>query len=204
MSLCVETLEVGMLAVNCHLVWCENGRDALVIDPGDDAADIAAAVAERDLEPIGILLTHAHVDHIRGVPDLVRRFGIPAYVHPADRPLYDSPENALPPWVPAAEGLPVPAGEPPTLAGKPFSVLDTPGHTPGGVCYLFPEDGIVFAGDTLFQGSVGRTDLPGGNAERLLQSIREQLLTLPAATRVYPGHGPPTTIGSEQRSNPFF
>jgi len=135
---------------------------------------------------------------------VAREFAIPVYVHPGDAGLYGSPQNALLPWLPAAEGLPKPVGTPPVAAGLICEVLPTPGHTPGGVCYHFAAAGKVFAGDTLFQGSIGRADLPGGDLQSLLRSIQTRLLSLPADTVVYPGHGDPTTIGRERAGNPYL
>ena len=200
----ILTLPVGPLEVNCYLAYDPAGREALVIDPGDDAEHIVATVRENGLRPAGVLLTHAHVDHIRGVSGVVQQFGIPVMLHPDDESLYFSPANALLPWVPAATGLPQPSSVPCGLDGLSFSVIATPGHTPGGVCFHFGEASVLFSGDTLFQASIGRTDLPGGDMQTLLTSIRERLLPLPPDTRVYPGHGPPTTIGREARSNPFL
>ena len=200
----VACVVVGMLEVNCYLVWQEDSREALVIDPGDDVERIAASIAEHELCPRAILLTHAHVDHIRAVPGIAKLFGIPVWCHARERELYASPANALLPWLPAAEGLPEPSHALPSVSGLEYTVLETAGHTPGGVCYYFPAAGMLFSGDTLFQDSIGRADLPGGNADVLLRSIRERLLCLPPETKVYPGHGAATTIGAEARLNPYL
>jgi len=203
MELCIETLPVGMLAVNCYVVWEKDTRQALIIDAGDEPDQIADFVRDKQLSPVGILQTHAHVDHILGIRGLVDTFSVPVYVHPDDIPLYSSPENALPPWVQAAKDLPEVADSVPTAAGLSFDVIHTPGHTPGGVCYHFADAAVLFSGDTLFQGSVGRTDLMGGDHNKLLASIRGRLFKLPEETKVYPGHGPPTSIGNELRYNPY-
>lgn len=199
----VRTLAVGPLAVNCYLVWDGAARRAVVIDPGDEAEAIVDALAGAGLEAAAVLLTHAHVDHLRGVAGVAARWGAPVYVHRADRALYRSPLNALQPWLPAAEGLPEPVTELPDCGGLEVVVLHTPGHTPGGVCFHLPKQRLVFSGDTLFRGGVGRTDLPGGNLEDLERSVRTVLYRLPPETRVLPGHGDPTTIGEERSSNPF-
>jgi glyoxylase-like metal-dependent hydrolase (beta-lactamase superfamily II) len=144
------------------------------------------------------------VDHIRGVGPVAAGFAIPVYISAADRRLYESPHNALLPWLAAAEGLPQSQDAPVLLAGLGPAVISTPGHTPGSVCFHFAGAGVLFSGDTLFAGSVGRTDLPGGDSEALLSSIRSRLLVLPPGTSVLPGHGPPTTIGEETRTNPFL
>jgi len=200
----VACLVVGMLQVNCYLVWVEDSREALVIDPGDEGERIAAGIADRKLCPRAVLLTHGHVDHIRAVPVITKLFGVPVWCHLRERELYASPANAVLPWMPAAEGLPEPGGVLPSVPGLEYAVLETPGHTPGGVCYHFPAAGMLFSGDTLFQDSIGRADLPGGDPDVLLKSIRERLLCLPPETRVYPGHGAPTTIGAEARLNPYL
>jgi len=204
MSIQVETLPVGMLAVNCYLVWAPETRQALIIDPGDDPDEVAAAVRQAKLTPKGILLTHAHVDHIRGVAGVAAAFAVPVFVHADDRALYLSPDNALPPWVEAATGLPEPVATPPQLDGVTYTIVHTPGHTPGGVCYYFAESAMLFSGDTLFAGSIGRTDLPGGDFGTLMRSLKTRLASLPADTVVYPGHGPATRIGEEKESNPYL
>jgi len=200
----IRCISVGMLDVNCYLVWDETAREALVVDPGDDADKVGRELRTQGLTPTGILLTHGHVDHIRGVPDVARAFGIPVWLHAAERELYASPQNAILPWLPAAAGLPEPATALPQAAGLLYRVLETPGHTPGGVSYYFAAAATVFTGDTLFAGGIGRTDFPGGDTEALLRSIRGQLLNLPPATVVYPGHGPATSIGDEAGANPFL
>ena len=197
------TLQVGMLAVNCYLLRESGGSSTLIIDPGEEPELILQTLREHSLQPMAILLTHAHVDHIRAVPALAAECGVPVFVHPDDRELYLSPANALPPWLPAAEEPPEPAAWPPSLAEFAFDIIHTPGHTRGGVCYYFAESGILFSGDTLFQGSIGRTDLPGGNLDCLLDSIRSKLMCLPAETVAYPGHGDATTIGGERAANPY-
>jgi glyoxylase-like metal-dependent hydrolase (beta-lactamase superfamily II) len=174
------------------------------VDPGDDGAGIVAECRRRELVVRGVLLTHAHVDHIRGVGAVAAAFGCPVRLSPADLPLYRSPANALPPWLAAAVDLPAPGTVPADLPGLAFEILETPGHTPGGGCYFFPEAGVVFTGDTLFAGAIGRADLPGGDHGALLRSIRDRLLPLPDATRVLPGHGAESTIGAERRQNPYL
>lgn len=199
----VTSISVGMLDVSCHLVWEPRSGEGLIIDPGDDAATIIKAVNDAGINPVAVCLTHAHVDHIRGVPGVVERFQIPVILHADDHGLYHSPKNALLPWVPAAENLPEP-GDMPAFSHLPeLTIIPTPGHTKGGVCLYFPSENILFSGDTLFAGSVGRTDFPGGDADQLIDSIHTRLLPLPPDTIVYPGHGPATTIGHEKATNPF-
>jgi glyoxylase-like metal-dependent hydrolase (beta-lactamase superfamily II) len=199
----MECIPVGFLEVNCYLVWADGAASALVIDPGAEPAKIEAALARHGLKPAAVLLTHGHVDHIGAVGALAAKHGIPVWLHPAEMTLYRSPANALSPWIPAVRDLPEPAGEIPSVPGLAFSVLETPGHTRGGVCYYFADSATVFTGDTLFAGSVGRTDLPGGDAATLQRSI-QKLLELPPETAVFPGHGEPTTIGDEATGNPFI
>ena len=204
MTLSVATVTVGMLEVNCYVVWRGAGGPAVIIDPGADAEAVLHAVRARALRPAAVLLTHAHVDHIGGVPGIVAATDIPVFVHAADRELYADPDNALRPWLPPVGNLPEPVAAPPSVDGLDYTVVPAPGHTPGGACYYFPDDAALFAGDTLFQGSVGRTDLAGGDTAALMATLRERILTLPDATRVFPGHGPPTTVGAERATNPYL
>jgi glyoxylase-like metal-dependent hydrolase (beta-lactamase superfamily II) len=199
-----KVVPVGMLQVNCYLVWHERSLAGYVIDPGGEPEKVVQAVRDCGMRPVAVLLTHAHVDHISGVTGVAEALSIPVYVHGADREMYGSPDNALLPWLPAAENLPAPVDEPPAIEGLEMRVIETPGHTPGGVCYYFPDSETLFSGDTLFQNSIGRTDLPGGSLPRLMQSIENELATLPPQTKVYPGHGPSTTIAAEAAGNPYL
>ena len=188
---------------NCTLLWCAQTGRGVVVDPGGEVERIDAAIKTCKITVERILLTHGHFDHLGAVPGLVERFRVPVYIHPGDAGLYASPLNCMPPWFSAVEGLPAPAVELPTAAGLSLTVLPTPGHTPGGVCYYFAAEKVVFSGDTLFAGSVGRTDFPGGNVADLMASIRTVLFRLPDDTRVLAGHNSPTTIGTERTTNPF-
>ena len=197
----------GQFAENCYLVVDEARRACAIVDPGEEAELIAHRVAALDVTPVAIWLTHAHLDHVMGVARLKRETGAPVCLHPADRELYDhAVQQGL------AFGIPV---EPPPPPDRPFThgevvrvgdcvftVRHAPGHSPGSVCLV--GDGVVFTGDVLFAGSVGRTDLPGGDFETLRKSIERELLVLPDSTIVYSGHGPETTIGQERRANPFL
>ncbi len=202
------TFSVGTFEVNCSIAF-EDGK-ALVVDPGAEATLVAAKLAKLELKPAAILLTHAHFDHVGAVPDLQRRFpGLPVFVSPEDARIISHPFNQFPPDYP-------PVGElkdvKDTQHLKEFlsslgwqtsvDVIETPGHTPGGVCYLF-ADGTLFSGDTLFCCSVGRTDFPGGSMETLKASL-EKLKALAPETVVVPGHGCETTIARELASNPFL
>jgi glyoxylase-like metal-dependent hydrolase (beta-lactamase superfamily II) len=203
----IETLAVGPLQVNCFIVACEKTREALVVDPGDEAERILQRVQACGLQLKLIVNTHGHFDHIGGNRLLVEQSGAELLIHQDDLPvLRRAREHA------SLYGMRVTPSPEPTrlLAGGEtlevgelrFRVLHTPGHSPGGICLL--GDGHLFAGDSLFAGSVGRTDLPGGDHDTLIEGIRRQLLVLPEETVVHPGHGPDTTIGREKRVNPYL
>ena len=198
----------GMFAENCYLVVDEAARECAIIDPGEEAGLILHKVAETGARPIGIWLTHAHLDHVLGVPQVAAETGAPVHLHPADKPLYDAvPDQAAWFGLPKPPRLPVPDkafshGETIAVGNTRFEVRHTPGHSPGSICLIGP--GVVLGGDVLFAGSIGRTDLPGGDFETLVGSIERELLPLPDETILYTGHGPETTIGEERRSNPFL
>lgn len=197
----------GQFLENCYFVIDEASGACAIIDPGEDAGLIAFKLGAAGVTPVGIWLTHAHIDHVMGVPRLRAETGAPVYLHPADRVLYDhAPEQALA-FGMHAERLPEPDHELNhedvlRVGALEFRVGHAPGHSPGSVVFQGP--GVAFAGDVMFQGSIGRTDLPGGNFETLVRSIERELLTLPDTTIVYSGHGPETTIGRERRTNPFL
>ena len=199
----IKRVIVGALEVNCFIVRDSDTNDALIIDPGDEADRIIEAVKLVEAKPLGILLTHAHVDHIRGVGAVSAAFNLPVWIHEADRAMYLSPDNAILPWLPAAENLPQPVAAPLQLPNHPYEIIETPGHTPGGVCFYFKDEKLLFSGDTLFQGTYGRTDFPGGSAPTLFHSIRTKLFTLPDDVKVWPGHNESTTIGEEKQTQVF-
>ena len=193
------TIQVGSYEVNCSVLVMD-GR-AWIIDPGSEPDRIEAALAKANATPELILLTHAHFDHICAVAGLQARHpGLPVYIHPADAQVIAHPLNQCPPEYPPS---PMPQNLRDCRELKGVSVIETPGHTPGGCCYHFPEASLLLSGDTLFAGSVGRTDFPGGNMKALMASL-QKLLALPDSTTVVPGHGPLTTIGDERRSNPVL
>ncbi len=209
----IETQAVGPFFKNGFVVGCEVTREAIVIDPGDEAQTLVGFVRREQLVVRHILLTHAHVDHVTGVGVAKEAFGVPIHLHRADLFLYEHAADQA-----FMFGLPVPElpdvdafyEEGQVIAFGQYVVRPrhTPGHCPGGVCLQVgrkTEPGQdLFVGDTLFAGSIGRTDLPGGDHEVLLSSIRNVLLPLGDFARVYPGHGPMTTIGQERRTNPFL
>jgi hydroxyacylglutathione hydrolase len=197
--------ETGPLLENAYLVIDRGSGDAAMVDPGEDADRLIEAIVEAGVQLRAIWLTHAHFDHIGAVAPVRRRFGVPVHLHEADLPLFEAG-----PFQAASFGLPFEGDDPPgerfvegqglRLGGLSFTVMHTPGHAPGHVA--IHGHGIVLAGDCLFAGSVGRTDLPFGSGAALGRSL-ERLLALPPETRVLPGHGPATTVGEERRSNPF-
>lgn len=199
-----RTLTLGLLHTNCLLLWNER-RDGLLIDPGAEPEMVLGAVRDHGIQLAGILLTHAHPDHIAAVPAVTAALGVPVVLHPDDVAMYHSKDNCLLPWLPRVEELPETV---PELAAVPeglaFQMLHTPGHSPGSVCYYFAESANAFVGDTLFQSSVGRTDLPGGDWETMAASIRDVLFALPDEVTAIPGHGPETSIGEEKRHNPYL
>jgi hydroxyacylglutathione hydrolase len=208
----MSTLEVhgianGLFDENSWLVWDSESRDAVVVDPGEESERILREIRTRNLNVRAIWLTHGHLDHVWGVDAVRAATGAPALLHALDRAWYDrSQEQALyygittfPKLAPPDGGFE--HGEVLTLGAWQFEVRHVPGHSPGHVAFI--GHGLSLSGDVLFLDAVGRSDLPGGNAETLAISIREQLYTLPDETRVLPGHGPETTIGRERRLNPF-
>ena len=208
MGMIHETLPVGMLGCNCSVIGDEISREAIVIDPGDDVSKIIAILERNQLSVKMIVITHAHIDHIGGAEKLRASTGAPVYMHEADKILSDRLDMQAE-WLgietPNDPGIDQPAREGDIIrAGSVEAhVLHTPGHTPGSISLYLPVESKVIAGDTLFQGSIGRTDLPGGDTAQIGRSIRGKLYTLPEDTIVFPGHGETTSIGEEKRHNPF-
>ena len=205
----LETFPVGPLHCNCTILGDEITHEAVVVDPGDNIPEILSRLQKHGLTLRQIIVTHAHIDHVGGAALLRKSTGAPVLMNQQDLGLLGMMEMQAG-WL----GVPTPQVAPPDasaedgltigLATLPAQVLHTPGHTPGSICLLFPDHHLLLAGDTLFAGSIGRTDLPGGDGQQILRSLRERLLVLPDSTRVLPGHGPETTIGEERQSNPFL
>jgi glyoxylase-like metal-dependent hydrolase (beta-lactamase superfamily II) len=209
----IEKAAVGPFFKNGFVLGCEEGREAVLIDPGDEVEQLLRFVESNALSIRHILLTHAHVDHVSGVAAAKRVLGAPVYLHRDDAPLYDDAVSQA-----ALFGLRVEPPPPVDVFYSPGQVIafgrfearphHTPGHCPGGVCLQVGPRGsagkLLFVGDTLFAGSIGRTDLPGGDFDTLIHSIRTVLFSFGDDAQVYPGHGPSTTIGQERRTNPFL
>jgi glyoxylase-like metal-dependent hydrolase (beta-lactamase superfamily II) len=204
-----ETFPVGPLQCNCIILGDEAAGEAIVIDPGDDITRIHRRINELGMKVRQILITHGHIDHVGGALKLKRLTGAPILLNENDLPQLNMMEMQAA-WV----GVPTPEVASPDdnltdgmtvgLVACPAQVIHTPGHTQGSVCLHFVPLNLLIAGDTLFAGSIGRTDLPGGDGRQIIQSIESRLLALPDDTRVIPGHGPSTTIGTERESNPFL
>jgi glyoxylase-like metal-dependent hydrolase (beta-lactamase superfamily II) len=222
-----EILPVGMLQCNCHIVGDPQTREAIVIDPGDDAAKILEIIQRHHLKVTAIIVTHTHIDHVIGLRRVREATGAPVYVHGDDLDLYrmlDVQASWLGIKTPEQVQIDQLVREGDVIRWGPYQVqiLHTPGHTPGSICLYMPADvpgassddrpakavkhgtGNLFAGDTLFKGSIGRTDLWGGSYEGILRSLKGKLLELPDNTIVFPGHGDSTTIGKERETNPFL
>ena len=204
-----EILPVGPLQCNCSILGDENSHEAIVVDPGDDIPRIIAVLATHGLTVKKILITHAHIDHIAGAHRLKQLTGAPILYNQQDLPLVKMMDIQAG-WL----GVPTPKVSAPdedlkdgktiSIVGLSGTVIHTPGHTHGSSCLYLPDQTLLIAGDTLFAGSIGRTDLPGGNTQQILKSIHDRLLPLPDDVKVIPGHGTNTTIGMERENNPFL
>ena len=203
----IKKLEVGPIVTNCFIVGCESTKEAVVIDPGDDPDKILMKLAESELKVKYLMNTHGHFDHVSANKRMKKATGAPIAIHPEDEPMFNElsqsakmfgleSENSPPADIHLNEGDDISFGE------ITFKVLHTPGHSKGGIC-LYTK-GHLFAGDTLFSGSIGRTDLPGGDFDTLISSVRQKIFPLDDDTIVYAGHGPETTIGREKATNPFL
>ncbi len=207
-SLDVVSLEVGPFASNCHLLYPASSPHALVVDPGDDAPLIIDSLRNRGRPVAFYLLTHGHMDHVSALAEVAAVFPAPVGLHPRDASWAFTLRNTMPPYyAEAPRSVAIDRawaeGQHWTDAGLSYEILETPGHSPGSVAFHFTDHAMLFAGDVLFQDSIGRADLPGGDASVLGRTLK-RLLELPDETRVYPGHGPATTIGRERRRNPYL
>ena len=208
MSLRIDTLALGPLETNCYVL--RDGADCWVVDPGMLPQALVQFLQAEAATPSRILLTHGHGDHIAGVDEVAKTFaGVGVWCPAGDAAMLGDPDANMsrPFGVTLTVDQPaelVQPGQELVLGEFTWRVLDTSGHTPGGVSYYCRSAGVVLTGDALFAGSIGRTDIPGASASRLLRNIRDELLALPDDTRVLPGHGPETTVGIEKRTNPFF
>lgn len=205
----VRGVVVGLFRENCWLIGSRQRGEAVCLDPGDEPGEILALARSMGVTITRIVASHAHLDHIMAVGAIQQASGAPFLLHAADQPIADALPQTVRAWlgqeVPSA---PAPAanlshGQDVEVAGISLRVLHTPGHTPGSVCLYAPTAGLLFSGDTLFRGSIGRTDLPGGDYARIMGSLAE-LMRLPPETQVLPGHHAETTIAAERASNPFL
>ncbi len=203
----LDTILVGSYMVNCYITGSNQTKEVLIIDPGANANQIISHIEKQQYKPIGIVLTHGHGDHIGGVVELKSKYDVPIYLHALDQPMVEEGSKNMTKFMfgKSIEFSPdhlLKEEDEIAVDTLTYHILHTPGHTPGGVS-IYCENAL-FTGDTLFQGSIGRTDFPGGSFEQLIHAIKTKLLTYPDDTKVYPGHNSPSTIGWEKKHNPFL
>lgn len=200
----IEIVTVTDWAQNCSIVCPEGGGRAVLVDPGGETDRVLAAADRIGARIEAILITHGHIDHIGGLNEAIAATGAPVWLHPDDKPFYERPMFGPAVGLPRDANL-ITDGDVVEAAGRRFHVLHTPGHSPGHVCFLIDgtDPPILIGGDLIFFGSIGRTDLPGGNLRTLVASVRDKIWVLPDETRILPGHGPATTVGFEKKANPF-
>jgi hydroxyacylglutathione hydrolase len=197
-EICVRTFVNGPLEENCYLIYIQGEKAGVLVDPGSSADELAAKIEETGVKPVLILATHGHFDHVGAVQSLKEKYQAPFACQAMDQDHLKMAQDA-----PQVDQF-LESGEVLETAGLKIKVLATPGHTEGGLCYYMEEHGLLFSGDTLFEGTVGRTDLPGGSALEMTRSIKNVLYPLQDETRVFPGHGEETTMGREKKTNPFM
>jgi glyoxylase-like metal-dependent hydrolase (beta-lactamase superfamily II) len=195
----LEKIIVGPFEVNCYIFTVNN--KTFIIDPGAEPKRIISLIKKNSLIPVQILLTHAHIDHISATKEVTAEFNIPVYLNERDKSLYLSPANSIMPFYLALKEY-VPTVN--TVSDNLIEAINTPGHTQGGTCFYIKEYNLLFSGDTIFQEAIGRTDLPGGSYNQLIESIKTKILSLPDNTFIYPGHGLETSVSREKRENPFL
>ncbi len=204
----IKSMTLGMVATNCYLIINKETKEALLIDPADNALRISNVIEENGCTLKAILLTHGHFDHIMALNELKKRYNVPVYAHDEEEDVLKQSSLNMSGMIgqiyTTQADIYVKDGEHLKLAGLDIIVLHTPGHTKGGVCYYFPEEKVLMSGDTLFHCSIGRTDFPTGSMSQLVRSVKEQLFVLPDDVQVYPGHDSVTSIGYEKQYNPFF
>ena len=204
----IKSMTLGMVATNCYLIINKENKEALLVDPADNALRISNVIEENSCTLKAILLTHGHFDHIMALNELKKRYNVPVYAHEEEEDVLKQSSLNLSGSIgqiyTTQADVYVKDGEHLKLAGLDVIVLYTPGHTKGGVCYYFPEEKVLMSGDTLFHCSIGRTDFPTGSMSQLVRSVKEQLFVLPDDVQVYPGHDSVTSIGYEKQYNPFF
>ena len=205
---------VGMVHTNCYIVINEETQECFVVDPGASGKQLAEKIRQDGLTPVGVLLTHGHFDHVKGAKELADELGVKIYAHEAEADTLHDPQKNVSCMVGPDESYDADEflkdNQVIHLAGFEIKVIFTPGHTAGGCCYYVAEESVIFSGDTLFAGTVGRTDLPGGSMSQIVRSVQEKLMTLNEAGNletdimVYPGHNDPTTIETERMENPYL
>ncbi len=203
----IKKMILGAVQTNCYLVFNDDTKEGIIIDPADSAERIIATIGNLQVKPVGILLTHGHFDHILAADFLKEHYGISVYLHKEEADLAANTglnaSKSFGMYGTAQADVLAEDGEVLDLSGFSIKVLHTPGHTKGGACYYFENDQVLFSGDTLFAQSIGRTDLPTGSYSTLIRSVKEKLFTLPGKVLVFPGHGEETTIEYEMKYNPY-